>query len=276
MADKYNVELDDSFVNKLYEMTDSVAPSSSDINLVNLKKQLYEVGLMVKHMKDEIEDLKSKSKKRRKSSGDDSSSSSSSSSSHSFSSSSSSSTSGSTQVDLAAFAGNVSNVQKASEMAQLGMQMNYGLSTLQFIDPSDIRREKKQHYDENGNPVKGKVLIVDDLGIITYQLSVIFKRAGYLPVTSKEIYDAIGKYKMSSFDYVIMDLFIPTEREGFILLEELKKIAGGRNEDPILAIMSASTRKDYKQICQKKGAAFYVEKQDDWQKELFGLLLQYN
>lgn len=274
MADKYNVELDDSFVSKLFEMTDTVAPSSADINLVTLKKQLYEVGLMVKHLKDEVEDLKSKSKKRRKSGGDDSSDSSGS-SSYSSGSSSSSSSQNTGQVDLAAFAGQVTNVQKASEMAQLGISMNYGQSTLQFIDPESINRDRKQFYDENGNPVKGKILIVDDLGIITYQLSVILKRAGYLPVTSREIYDAIDKYKRSPFDFVIMDLFIPTEREGFILLEELQKIDAGRHEVPVIAIMSASTRKDYKQMCQKKGAAFYVEKLDDWQKELFGLLLQY-
>ena len=52
---------------------------------------------------------------------------------------------------------------------------NYNLPTLQFIDPSTIKREKKQYYDDNGHPVKGKVLIIDDLGTITYQLSVIFK-----------------------------------------------------------------------------------------------------
>lgn len=270
MADKYNVELDDSFISKLFEMTDTVAPSSADINLVTLKKQLYEVGLMVKHLKDEVEDLKSKSKKRRKSGGEDSSE-----SSYSSGSSSSSSSQNTGQVDLAAFAGQVTNVQKASEMAQLGISMNYGQSTLQFIDPESINRDRKQFYDENGNPVKGKILIVDDLGIITYQLSVILKRAGYLPVTSREIYDAIDKYKRSPFDFVIMDLFIPTEREGFILLEELQKIDAARHEVPVIAIMSASTRKDYKQMCQKKGAAFYVEKLDDWQKELFGLLLQY-
>ena len=274
MADKYNIDLDDSFISKIFEITDAIAPPSSDITLVNLKKQLYEVGLLVKHLKDENEELKTKLNKRRKhSAGEDSDSYSeeeSSIHSHHFSSQKK------TQVDLSEFAGNVSNVQKASEMAQLGISMNYGQSTLQFIDPSDVHRKKKQFYDENGQPVNGKILIVDDLGIITYQLSVILKRAGYLPVSSKEIYDAIEKYKRSTFDYVIMDLFIPTEREGFILLEELKKIDAVRNEESVIAIMSASTRKDYKQMCQKKGAAFYVEKQDDWQKELFGLLLQYN
>lgn len=152
---------------------------------------------------------------------------------------------------------------------------NYNLPTLQFIEPSSITRDRKQYYDDNGHPVKGKVLIIDDLGTITYQLSTIFKRAGYLPITSKEIYDAVDKFKRSTYDYVVMDLFIPTEREGFILLEELKKISAARKETAIFAIMSASTRKEHKQNCERRGAAFYVEKVGDWQRELYNMLTQY-
>lgn len=152
---------------------------------------------------------------------------------------------------------------------------NYNLPTLQFIDPSEITREKKQYYDDNGHPVKGKILIIDDLGTITYQLSTIFKRAGYLSITSKEIYDAVDQYKRSTYDYVIMDLFIPTEREGFILLEELKKKAAERKETAVLAVISASTKKEHKINCERRGAAFYVEKVGDWQRELYNMLTQY-
>jgi hypothetical protein len=35
----------------------------------------------------------------------------------------------------------------------------------------------------------------------------------------------VNKFKRRKYAYVIMDLFIPTEREGFILLTELKKMA---------------------------------------------------
>lgn len=169
------------------------------------------------------------------------------------------------------------NTEVASTTSQEDAEAptNYNLPTLQFIDPSSITREKKQYYDDNGHHVKGKVLIIDDLGTITYQLSVIFKRAGYLPITSREIYDAVDKFKRSTYDYVVMDLFIPTEREGFILLEELKKISTSRKETSVFAIMSASTRKEHKQNCERRGAAFYVEKIGDWQKELFNMLLQY-
>lgn len=68
-----------------------------------------------------------------------------------------------------------------------------------------------------------------------------------------------------------MDLFIPTEREGFILLEELKKIALSKQKPAKIGVMSASSKKEYKQLCKVKGAEFYIEKVDTWQKELLNV-----
>lgn len=116
------------------------------------------------------------------------------------------------------------------------------------------------------------ILVIDDLGVITYQLSVLFKQAGFEVTTSKEIYDAIEKFKKQNFNLVIMDLFIPTEREGFLLLEELKKIAANKQKNVKIGIMSASPKKEHKQLCKIKGAEFYIEKVDDWQKELFQVI----
>lgn len=276
MSEKINIELDTSFIDKFFELTDAVAPSLNEVNLVSLKKQLYDVGALLKKLQDENNNLKALSPSKRakylakeeKEKEKKQEQEKQTSSSNDFFENA--------QMNLNDFASDTSNVQKASEMSQLGIPMNYNQPVLQFIDPENIQRERKQYYDDNGHPVKGKVLVIDDLGVITYQLGIILKRAGYLPVTAKEIYDAVDKYKRGSFDYIIMDLFIPTAREGFILIEELKKIAKSRNEQPVIAVMSASTKKEYKQTCQKLGTAFFVEKVDDWQKELFGMLIQYN
>lgn len=128
-------------------------------------------------------------------------------------------------------------------------------------------------YNDDGfNLPKKNILIIDDLGVITYQLSVLFKHNNYEVTTSKEIYDAIDKFKKQPFDLVIMDLFIPTEREGFILLEELKKISTTKQKPTKMGVMSASAKKEHKQLCKMKGAEFYIEKIDDWQKDLFGVI----
>lgn len=126
--------------------------------------------------------------------------------------------------------------------------------------------------DDGFNLPKKKILVIDDLGVITYQLSVLFQQANYEVTTSKEIYDAIEKFKKQMFDSVVMDLFIPTEREGFILLEELKKISLSKQKPTKIGVMSASSKKEHKQLCKMKGAEFYIEKIDDWQKELLGII----
>ncbi|UKI41521.1 MAG: hypothetical protein L6V95_00095 [Candidatus Melainabacteria bacterium] len=89
-----------------------------------------------------------------------------------------------------------------------------------------------------------KVLLIDDLGVITYQLEVLFKRIGFSPIVSKEIYDAIDKFKKNEIKIVIMDLFIPTEREGFILLDELIKIIKYNNLNTKIGIITASKKKN--------------------------------
>lgn len=138
--------------------------------------------------------------------------------------------------------------------------------------PSSMAASYEPDSDDGFNLPKKTILIVDDLGVITYQLSVLFKQSKYEVATSKEIYDAIEKFKKQSFDMVLMDLFIPTEREGFILLEELKKISLSKQKPTKIGVMSASAKKEHKQLCKMKGAEFYIEKIDDWQKELFNIV----
>ena len=71
--------------------------------------------------------------------------------------------------------------------------------------------------DDDSEKQGPAILIVDDLGVITYQLKVLLSQFDYDIDCSQEIYDAVNKFKKRKYQYVVMDLFIPTEREGFIL-----------------------------------------------------------
>ena len=124
------------------------------------------------------------------------------------------------------------------------------------VDISDVEESNKT-----------AVLIVDDLGVITYQLGVMFRNLGYDVTVAKEIYDAINKFKKRQYKMVVMDLFIPTDREGFLLLDELVKMSK-MAENSTIGVMTASSKKEHRQMCMKKGADFYIEKVDDWQNEL--------
>ncbi|EKE02019.1 MAG: hypothetical protein ACD_20C00435G0008 [uncultured bacterium] len=112
------------------------------------------------------------------------------------------------------------------------------------------------------------VLIVDDLGIITYQLDILFKKMGFEVVISHEIYDAIEKYKKQDFGYAVIDLFIPTEREGFILLDELKKLSLLCKLNTRIIVMTASAKPEFNTKCLNRGADAYIEKSAGWQKAI--------
>jgi CheY-like chemotaxis protein len=121
-------------------------------------------------------------------------------------------------------------------------------------------------------PTGPAILIVDDLGVITYQLKVLLSKFNLDVDCSQEIYDAVNKFKVRKYQYVVMDLFIPTEREGFILLTELKKMANNYGIKNTIGVITASPRKEIEQQCKARGADFFLEKNNDWQSQLIKIM----
>lgn len=126
--------------------------------------------------------------------------------------------------------------------------------------------------DNNETPA---MLVVDDLGVITYQLKVLLSQFDYDIDCSQEIYDAVAKFKNRKYKYIVMDLFIPTEREGFILLTELKKMATAYSSDTVIGVITASPRKEIENQCRMRGADFFLEKNSDWQNALVNIMKSY-
>lgn len=124
-------------------------------------------------------------------------------------------------------------------------------------------------------PTGPAILVVDDLGVITYQLKVLLSQFDLDIDCSQEIYDAVNKFKKRKYAYVVMDLFIPTEREGFILLTELKKMAAMYDTKTIVGVITASPRKEIEVQCRSRGADFFLEKNNDWQSQLIKIMGDY-
>ena len=137
-------------------------------------------------------------------------------------------------------------------------------------------RTKALGFEEEEEEAKGPaILVVDDLGVITYQLKVLLSQFDLDIDCSQEIYDAVNKFKKRKYIYVVMDLFIPTEREGFILLTELKKMSAMYNVNTVIGVITASPRKEIEQQCRARGADFFLEKNNDWQNQLCKIMNGY-
>ncbi len=129
-----------------------------------------------------------------------------------------------------------------------------------------------EEEEEKNGPA---ILVVDDLGVITYQLRVLLSQFDYDVDCSQEIYDAVNKYKKRKYNYIVMDLFIPTEREGFILLTELKKMAAAAGANTVVGVITASPRRETEAQCKARGADFFLEKSSAWQNTLVGIMKKY-
>ena len=167
-----------------------------------------------------------------------------------------------------------SNPPKNVELLDLKRQLINIVDTLKELNdnakkPIMNRALNNNVEEENNGPA---ILVVDDLGVITYQLKVLLSRFDYDIDCSQEIYDAVNKFKKRKYEYVVMDLFIPTEREGFILLTELKKLALSYEKNTVIGVITASPRKEIEQQCRARGADFLLEKNSDWQNSLCNIM----
>ena len=175
---------------------------------------------------------------------------------------------------------NITNTKRPEkvELADLKKQLSVVVETLKDLNNSAKKPaitkalSEAAEQDESSGPA---ILIVDDLGVITYQLKVLLSQFNLDIDCSQEIYDAVNKFKKRKYEYVVMDLFIPTEREGFILLTELKKMAASSGVKTTIGVITASPRKEIEQQCKLRGADFFLEKNADWQNQLCNVMNEY-
>lgn len=176
---------------------------------------------------------------------------------------------------------NITNTPKPSNIdtKTLKKQLINIVETLKELNKTSKKITTNKTWGEEGEIEEdysnNAILVVDDLGVITYQLKVLLSQFDLDIDCSQEIYDAVNKFKKRKYLYVVMDLFIPTEREGFILLTELKKLAQINGVKTIVGVITASPRKETEQQCRLRGADFFLEKNNDWQSQLCKIMNGY-
>lgn len=115
---------------------------------------------------------------------------------------------------------------------------------------------------------KRKILVVDDIGVVTYQLKVLFQKMGFEVDTAKDIFSAAKLIRKDVYDFIVMDLFVSTEREGFLLLDETKKIVVQKALKTKIIVITASSKGEHKVKCLNRGANMFLQKDTGWQDEL--------
>ena len=126
--------------------------------------------------------------------------------------------------------------------------------------------------EEVFNPTSNNILVIDDIGVVTYQLKILFRNLGYNVQVAKDIFSGLNTFIKSNYAFVIMDLFVSTEQEGYTLLHETKKIITKNNLNTKIIVITASTKTEDKVKCLNGGANYFLKKDAGWQDKLIELI----
>lgn len=123
------------------------------------------------------------------------------------------------------------------------------------------------------SPVSNNILVIDDIGVVTYQLKILLSNLGYSVQVAKDIFSGLNTFVKSNYAYVIMDLFVSTEQEGFTLLNETKKIITKNNLETKIIVITASSKAENKVKCLNGGADIFIKKETGWQDKLVEIIM---
>ncbi len=135
-----------------------------------------------------------------------------------------------------------------------------------------IKTTLNPNDDTPFNPTSNNILIIDDIGVVTYQLKIMFRNLGYNVQVAKDIFTGLNTFVKSNYAFVIMDLFVSTEQEGYTLLHETKKIITKNNLGTKIVVITASTKAENKVKCINGGADYFLKKDAGWQDKLVELV----
>lgn len=115
-----------------------------------------------------------------------------------------------------------------------------------------------------------QVLIAGQLGIVLHQIRQSLTKLGAEITLVKEMEGAIEACQKSEFQLIIIDLFMPSEREGMIVLNEIQRARTSRPLD-IIVLSPPCKDQSLQDACLGKGANYFLEKTDGWHETLLAL-----
>lgn len=164
------------------------------------------------------------------------------------------------------------------ELQQLILTIQEKLTTLKKKEQSDFESIRDllslepTHKDKDTDKKRNSILVVDDLVMVTYQLSILLSKLNYQVSLARSAPEAISTFKSTPFKYVLMDLHLPEKEDGYYLLHAIKEKIDMENLDTKIIVMSGIAEASSVEYCLNHGATSFVEKNDDWKKEIINCL----
>lgn len=160
-----------------------------------------------------------------------------------------------------------------------------GLKTPDQVTEEEIKKiikalQQSKYIDKQTPPPEEieeteakSVLVVDDLGLVVYQLSLLLTKNNYNVLLARSAPEAYTIFEeRGPFNYILMDLFMPNKEDGISLLSKIKNSIKKTGTQTKIIVMSATKDLEAIEEVISKGADSFLEKGQNWKTDLIETL----
>jgi len=170
-------------------------------------------------------------------------------------------------------------IQKFFELAGAGvpkdMNANEFSNALSRISRKvTVSNEAIADMAEEVSDEKLKVLMIDNVGFIMQRIKLQLSKQDCIIDTFNDVSKAIEKIKKEPFNFIVLNILIPTEREGMMFLNEMKAVLAERKVKPKIIITGDSIRKELVTYLKEGGINHIIERKPDWITKLLEIIEQ--
>ena len=173
----------------------------------------------------------------------------------------------------------ISKEQLAKIFELAGLKDQEGL--LSNASPDDITRalisiEEKQASDNEESTTQehyAKVLIVDDLELSTFKLSLMLKKINIFPVVAHTKQEALSQLKKQRFDFVFVDLFLPDEEDGLAVMNYANQLRTEGDKDFKIIAISGTDDLNLVTGCFNAGIDEFISKTAKWHEQILKIIV---
>ena len=112
------------------------------------------------------------------------------------------------------------------------------------------------------------VLIVDDTELSVFQLSTMLKKIGMNVYVARNKEEALAEFKKKTFDFLILDLYLPDYKDGFDLIKEANRIKNEENRDFKIIAISGTDNPQIVQEAFKLDIDEFIPKSPQWHENI--------
>ena len=112
------------------------------------------------------------------------------------------------------------------------------------------------------------VLIVDDTELSIFQLSTMLKKIGMNVYVARNKEEALAEFKKKTFDFLVLDLYLPDYKDGFDLIREANKIKNEENKDFKIIAISGTDNPKIVQEAFKLEIDEFIPKSPQWHENI--------